>query len=177
MLITGLPVLLRISFTRCEEMGGIIPSTAESEMEQSIRRYRSGLFSLLLLGLFLGGPAYAITGTGSGLVRDRLSTSGCGAIANAYYFTLALRTGSKWRMLLDDDTAYTGSFTSDSSGRNLLLNCDATSRDRLIRNLAGWAGYLCELPVSAIGSTSNGSGRANYNAVVSSRNTAHAWSC
>lgn len=163
-------------------------------MEQSIRRYRSGLFSLLLLGLFLGGPAYAITGTGSGLVRDRLSTSGCGAIANAYYFTLALRTGSKWRMLLDDGTAYTGSFTSDSSGRNLLLNFDATSRNRLIRNLAGWAGYLCELPVSvksvsppvikvrintaftsfsgsltfsAIGSTSNGSGRATYNAVVS----------
>ena len=97
-------------------------------------------------------------------------------------------------MLLDDGTAYTGSLTSDSSGRNLLLNFDATSRNRLIRNLAGWAGYLCELPVSvksvsptvikvrintaftsfsgsltfsAIGSTSNGSGRATYNAVVS----------
>ena len=80
-------------------------------------------------------------------------------------------------MLLDDGTAYTVSFTSDSSGRNLLSNFDATSRHRLIRNLAGWAGYLCELPVSAIGSTSNGSGRATYNAVASSRNTAHACSC
>ena len=146
-----------------------------------------------LFCLFVCAPVYAITGTGSGVANERLVTSGCGRVINSFYFTFALRAGQKWRLVDDNGAAFQGSFTSDSNGRNLTLRFDSSSQKRLIGKLRQSVSYLCGLSVRvksysepiikirmdarfnaftaslimrATGSTSNGSGSAQYSVAV-----------
>ena len=149
---------------------------------------------VVLLSLLVVGSAHAITGTISGDGRDSLSTDGCGSDSSYGPFKITLRTGRKWRMEGDSGAIYTGSFTSDSSQRNLVLKLDSSSEKRLVSVLKRWGSNLCgtdvrikshskpmvtirlnanfklasgKLTMTATGKTDFGSGSAKYTAQFS----------
>ena len=146
---------------------------------------------VVLLSLLVVSSAQAITGTISGYGRDYLSTNGCGSDSSYGPFKITLRAGRKWRMDDDSGAVYTGSFTSDSSQRNLVLKLDSSSESRLVNVLKRWGSNLCEtnvrikshskpvvtirfsanfklvsgkLTMTATGKTAFGSGSAKYTA-------------
>lgn len=149
---------------------------------------------VVLSSLVCISSAHALTGTISGDGYDSLSTSGCGSDSGYSSFTISLRAGRKWRMVDDAGVVYIGSFTTDSSQRNVALKLDSSSESRLVDALRRWSTFLCgtnvrvksyskpvaylrfnakftsvsgRLTISASGKTEFGSGSARYTAQFS----------
>ena len=159
-------------------------------MQFGLRKTTPCCFAVLL-SLLTVSSAQAITGTISGYGRDYLYAQGCGSDSSYGPFKITLRTGRKWRMDDDSGAVYTGSFTSDSSLRNLVLKLDSSSESRLVSVLRRWGSNLCgtsvrvkanskpvvtirfsanfklvsgKLTMTATGKTEFGSGSARYTA-------------
>ena len=100
-------------------------------------------FLILFFVLIGAQSAQAITGTISGDGSDYLVADGCGSDSSFGPFKITLRTGRKWRMAVSSGAVYTGSFTADSSQRNVVLSLDSSSENRLVNSLKRWGSYLC----------------------------------
>lgn len=126
------------------------------------RTTKTALFALTLL--FVGmQPAYAITGTITGDADETLVISGCDSGEGFTHFSLSLRTGRKWRMVVDSGYAFSGSFTSDSGQRNIVLSFDSASESRFVNLERRNASSLCNTTVR-ITSHSNPVAKLRFNA-------------
>lgn len=110
------------------------------------RRLGAGATALLVMLLGMRS-AHALTGTITGQGHETLTTSSCGSDADHGPFTITLRTGRKWRLVDHGGSAYTGSFTSDASQRNLVLYFDAASESRVVTLLKDWSSSVCRTNV------------------------------
>ena len=112
-------------------------------------RIQNFKFFFLIFFLSLAGTnvVYAITGTISGDAHETLITSGCDSGDGYTHFDLLLRTGHKWRMVVDSGYSYSGTFTSDSGQRNLVLSFDSASESRFVNLERQNASSLCNTSV------------------------------